>query len=481
VSRLPNPVRGVILLIGLALARVGLITPERARRATDLSWPRVVTGMARMSKNAADVAMVGAAPGIAATPAISGVGFAGPFWGLAFSLGGGFAAGTIALVSQRFGAEAFDQLGQAIRSSVLVVVVTTLPISVAFWLFPSGLIGLLTDASQAIEFGATYLKIVGLGVPFAALNLVGSRALIGADDARIPMLLRGGGAIVNILLNAVFIFVFGLGVAGAAWGTVLSNILVTGSFVAGLAIGWLPGIGQFPATVSPRGNYLNLDDIRDIISIGTPVVGRNLVWTVTRFPMLAIVNLFGTTVVSAYVVTRRIWGLMNVPGWGFGLAASSLVGQELGAGDEATAEAYGREIVLLAVATYAVSAAIVAAFARPIVVLFGTEAAAVPIAVSLVYAGSIAIIPQGVNSTIAGALDATGDTNWPFIYRAIGMIGVSLPMAYLGATTPLGIFGLYLAFFGETLVPAIGNYYRFTTGRWKAISREYRPETSLDD
>jgi putative MATE family efflux protein len=476
-----NPVRGVILLIGLGLARLGLIDRARARRATDLSWPRVVTGIARMSKNAADVAMVGAASGIAANPAISGIGLAGPFWGLAFAFGGGFAAGTIALVSQRFGAEEFAQLGQAVRSSFVVVVAVTLPVGAAFWVFPEQLIGLLHGDPQVIKYGATYLQILALGVPFAGLNLVGSRILIGADDAQIPMVLRGGGAILNIVLNGVFIFGLDMGVAGAAWGTVFANVIVTTAFVVGLVLGWLPLIGQFPVSVSPRGQYFHLSDVTDIVSIGTPVVGRSLVWTVARFPMLAIVGMFGTTTLAAYTVARRIWGLMNVPGWGFGLAASSLVGQNLGEDDETTAEVYGREIVYMAVATYGVSAAIVAAVARPSVVLFGTEAEAVPIAVGLVFAACLAIIPQGVNSTIAGALDASGDTNWPFIYQAIGMFVVSIPAAYLGATTALGVWGLYIAFFGETLIPAVGNYYRFSTGKWKAISREYRPETALDD
>ena len=479
-SRL-NPVRGIILLIGLGLARLGFVKASRARRATDLSWPRVVTGIARMSKNAADVAMVGAASGIVANPAISGIGLAGPFWGLAFAFGGGFAAGTIALVSQRFGADAVTQLGQAVRSSFVVVVAVTVPVGAAFWLFPQELIGLLNDDPQVITYGATYLKILGLGVPFAGLNLVGSRVLIGADDAQIPMVLRGGGAVLNIALNAVFIFVLGMGVAGAAWGTVLANVIVTSLFIGGLILGWLPGIGQFPVSVSPRGTYLHRADISDIVSIGTPVVGRSMTWTVARFPMLAIVGMFGTTTLAAYTVARRIWGLMNVPGWGFGLAASSLVGQHLGEDDEETAEGYGREIVLMAVGTYAVSAAIVAAVARPAVVLFGTAADAVPIAVGLVFAACLSIIPQGVNSTIAGALDASGDTNWPFVYQSLGVFVVSIPAAYLGATTALGVWGLYIAFLGETLVPAVGNYYRFSTGKWKAVSREYRPETALDD
>ncbi|WP_374057596.1 MATE family efflux transporter [Halorhabdus salina] len=470
-----------MLLIGLGLARLGLVDRARARRATDLSWPRVVTGIARMSKNAADVAMVGVASGAASTPAISGIGLAGPFWGLAFAFGGGFAAGTIALVSQRFGAEEFAQLGQAVRSSFVIVVVVTLPVGAAFWLFPSELIGLLNSDTQVVEYGATYLKILGLGVPFAGLNLVGSRVLIGADDAQIPMILRGGGAVLNIVLNGVFIFGLGMGVAGAAWGTVLANVLVTTLFVVGLIVGWLPGIGQFPVSIGARGTYFHWGDITDIVSIGTPVVGRNMTWTVARFPMLFIVGMFGTTVLAAYTVTRRIWGLMNVPGWGFGLAASSLVGQHLGEDDEGTAEVYGREIVYMAVATYTVSAAIVAVVAEPAVVMFGTESGAVPIAVGMVLAGCVAIVPQGVNSTIAGALDASGDTNWPFVYQALGVFGVSIPAAYLGATTPIGVWGIYVALLGETLVPAVGNYYRFSTGKWKAISREYRPETALDD
>ncbi len=91
-----NPVRGLLLAVGTALARVGLIDHERVVRATDLAWPRIVTGLARMSKSTVDVAMVGAALG---SSAIAGLGYAAPYWGLAFALGGGVAGGTIGMVS----------------------------------------------------------------------------------------------------------------------------------------------------------------------------------------------------------------------------------------------------------------------------------------------------------------------------------------------------------------------------------------------
>ncbi|QLG28776.1 MATE family efflux transporter [Halorarum halophilum] len=477
-SRIPNPLRSLVLAVGLLLSRFGLVTERRARRITDLSWPRILTGLARMSKSAVDVAMVGIALGPAA---IAGVGFASPYWGLAFSLGGGMAAGTIALVSQRYGADAHEELGQAVRSSALVVVAVSLPVALAFLTVPEQLVGIVSDDPVAIGYGADYLRVVAFGVPFAGLNLVASRVYIGADDAWTPMVLRAGGAVANIAINAVLIFGFDMGVVGAATGTVVSNAVVAVAFSGGLVAGRLPGVGDLPVRIDPRGPYLDGEEIRQLVRIGAPVVGRNLVWTVAEFPMLAIVDVFGRDTVAAFVVSRRIWGLMNTPGWGFGLASSSLVGQHLGTDDETTAEAYGREIITFAVATYVISAALVLAFARPIVVAFVGDptAGSVDPAVALVRAACVAVVLQGVSGGAAGALDASGDTQWPFFSQAVGMFGVSIPLAYLGATTSLGFLGLQLAFLAETGVPAALNYHRFRTGKWKAVSRGYRPDAAV--
>jgi putative MATE family efflux protein len=497
---LPNPFRALILYIGFALARAGLIDRHRVVRTTDLAWPRIVTGIARMSKNAVDVALVGVAVG---TSAVAGVGFAGPYWGLSFAIGGGVAGGTIALVSQRYGADAFAELGDAVRSSVLLVVLVSLPVSAVFWTSSTTLIGLLSSNADAIALGAAYLRVVGLGVPFAALNLVGSRVLVGCDDAYTAMQVRAGGALANIALSALFIFGLGLGVEGAAYGTVLSNVIVTAAFAGGLILGRLPGLGAFPITIDPFGSYLNRDMLRDLVEIGLPVGARNLVWTVAEFPMLAILDVFGENTVAAFVIARRIWGIMNTPGWGFGLASSSLVGQTLGSENPGEAEAYARDIIRFSVATYVVSAALIAFFATDIVVLFAEspESPEVPIAVNLVYAACVAVIFQGVSGGAAGPLDAAGDTKIPFASQFLGMFCVSIPLAYVGANdaTPaldipltgltlpeialpaIGLWGLYLAFLAETTIPAAINYWRFRSGKWKGISEAYRPGAGADD
>lgn len=476
-QRFPNPIRLVVYWVGLALVRAGLIERERARRTTNLAWPRIVTGLARMSKEAADTAMVGVAIG---TGAIAGVGFAAPYWGMAFALGGGLASATIALVSQAYGAQ--RSIGQAVRSSVVCVLALTLPVAALFYTYPSALVGVLSDDPQVVALGANYLEIVGFGIPFAGLNLVGSRTLVGTDDAWTPMVVRAGGAVLNIAVNAVLIFALDYGIAGAAVGTVLANVAVTATFLTGFTTGSVPLIGAFPVTVDPFGTYLDRETIGRLVRIGTPMIGKNLVWRLGEFPLLAIVDVFGTAVVAAFVVAQRVRDLLNTPGWGFGLASSSLVGQQLGTGDEGTAEAYGREVIRFGVAVYLVSAILVAVFADPIAGVFVGDPSnpALPVAVVLIHATCVGIVFKGLSRTATGPLRASGDTRWPFYGQVLGYV-VALPLAYAGATTQLGLGGLVLAIVTLMAVPAAVNYYRFTSGEWKAISRGYRPASRAGD
>jgi putative MATE family efflux protein len=472
----PNPIRLAVLYIGRLLARLGLIEPERARRTTDLAWPRIVTGLARMSKEAIDVVMVGIALG---TGAIAGVGFAASFWGIVFALGSGVASGTIALVSRAYGAGGTG--GQAVRSSVLLVLALTLPIALLFWSLSTELIGLLSDDPAVVALGGAYLRVLGLGVPFAGLNLIGSRTLVGTDDAWTPMVIRVGGAVVNVALNAALIFGLDLGVLGAALGTVLANVVVTATFALGLVRGRVPLIGAFPITLDPLGSYLDRETMFRVVRVGTPMIGKNLAWRLGEFPLLAIVDLFGTAVAAAFVIALRVRDLLNTPGWGFGLASSSLVGQQFGVEDEGTAEAYGREVIRFGVAVYLVSAVLVFAFAEPIALAFVDRASpSLPIAVTLIYATCIGIVFRGLSRTSIGPLRASGDTRWPFYGQVLGY-GLAIPIAYAGATTRLGLAGLALAIVIEMLVPAMVNYYRFRTGEWKEIARAYTPSAKPAD
>jgi putative MATE family efflux protein len=461
-----NPIRAVIEAIGHALARLGWIDAGRVRRISDLAWPRIVTGLARMSKATADVAMVGMALGSAA---IAGVGYGLPFWALTFIIGGGIAGGTISLVSQRVGAERPAAVSTAITVSAIVALAVTVPLTVLFWTMPAPFIRLIGTGEAAVAFGADYLKVASLAMPFAALNLVGSRALVGANDARTPMIIRAGAAAANIGLNLPLIFVFDLGVVGAAIGTVLSNLAASLAFAWAFWRGRLPGLGTLPLRFVRSSPVWSADTARRLRGTATPLVLRNLTLNGGEFPMLAIVGLFGPNVVAAFVIALRVRALMNTPGWGFGLASSSLVGQTLGMGDEPAADGYARDTLRFTVATYVGVALAVFAFAEPISRGFVQDASIVPTAAALVRAACLSVVLWGLLNGAMGPLRAGGDTRWPFYAQVVGLGAFALPLAYLGATTSLGLLGLYLALALETGVPAAIVYHRYRTGRWKRL------------
>jgi len=467
------------LFVGGLVARAGLIDRERVERATDLSWPRIVTGLARMSRSTADVAMVGIALG---ETAIAGVGAAAPFWGLAFSLGGGIAGGTIGQVSQRFGAEAFDELALSVKASAVLTVLVTLPLVAVYVLVPESLIGLIGASDGAVVFGSEYLAVVALGMPFAALNLIGSRTLVGADDAWVPMILRGGGAVLNILINAVLIFGLDMGVVGAAVGTVVSNAVVTAAFAVGLARGRLPGIGDFPVQVPLSGPHFDRDLASDLVEMATPLVGTNLARNGGQFPKLYIVGLFGENVFAAYIVAMRVRGLMNTPNWGFSMASSSLVGQSLGEGDENEAGAWAHDVLRFSLAVYAVIAAGVFVLARPIGQVFVDNPDILPTVTTFIRVACLGVLFSGVYGGATGPLRASGDTNWPLYAQLTGLYLFTLPIAYVGVLVPsIGVTALYVAILAEMAVPALIVFYRYQSGTWKVVSREYRPDTAATD
>jgi len=474
-----NPVRALLLAVGSLVARAGLIDRSRVERATDLAWPRIVTGLARMSRTTADIAMVGIAVGPAA---IAGVGYARPFWGLAFALGGGVAGGTISLVSQRYGAEAYDELALAVKASVALVVLVTLPVTAAYLLAPGFLVDVIGSGETAVGYGTRYLAVAALGIPFAALNLVGSRTLVGADDAWTPMVLRGGGAALNIAINAVLIFGLSMGVVGAALGTVVSNALVAGLFTVGLARGGLPGLGEFPVQIPLSGPHFDRSLASDLVEVTAPLIGTNVARTGGQFPKLYIVGLFGPNVVAAYVVAMRIRALMGTPNWGFSMASSSLVGQALGEDDERAAGEWASDLLRFSLAVFAVIAAGVFVFARPIGSVFVDDPAILPTVTTFVRVACVAVMFSGVYGGATGPLRASGDTRWPLYATLAGLYLCTIPVAYLGVALPtVGITALYAAVFVEKAVPAAVVYHRYRSGTWKVVSRRFRPGASPGD
>ncbi|WP_226480558.1 MATE family efflux transporter [Natrinema amylolyticum] len=466
----------VVRAAARTLERCGIIDAERFRPTMELAWPRIVTGFAIMSKQTADLAMVGIAVGTAGT---AGLAFALGYWQIVTLLGLGLAGGTVTLVSQNYGGEATARASLAVNQSVLLAIGFSLPIAGVFLVAPDPLIGLLGAGPDALRHGSIYLVYVAPAVVFELLNLIASRTYTGVGDTFTEMVARAGGAVLNIVLSGLLIFWFGLGAAGAAIGTTLASGFVTVVLAWGMlgrSYGRL-GMEPSPVPIARGGPWFEPTLIRQLVEISLPEIGRRLAQGAIVFPLLWIAASFGPVVVTALEVGRRVRALINSVNWGLSLAASSLVGQHLGAGEETEAGAYGAGIIRLSAVLYTALTVLVVLLARPIAGLFVTDPAAAAQAAVFVAVGAVSSIGYGIDGAAAGALLGAGDTRWPFVASLIGRYAFALPAAALGLVTPLGVGGLYLALFLETAVPGGINYWLFRIGRWKAVSRRYRPSS----
>lgn len=476
-----GPIRRLLTAVPAVLASAGLVDREKATAATDLAAPVMVTGGLRVLLRLADFLMVGLALGDAA---IAGLELGFQYYFLGFGLSLAVSSGTISVVSRLQGAGESERADLAVKQSLWLALLVSAPLTVVSWQYPDLLVGLLTDDAATIRLGGTYLAIVMLSLAPRFWSMVASRALAGSADTKTPMYVRLLTLPTNVALNAVLIFGLGpfpeLGIAGAAWGTAIANTLAAAIFLALLLS------GRYVVTLRPGGPQFDAGLVREIVRVALPLSGMRLLQTFARFPFLFVLGTLGTPTVAAYAIGRRVMLLALMPAWGYATAASTLVGQALGAGDDGEATAYGWQTLRVALAVQLVAAVVLVAFARPIVSLFGT--AYPDLAAQFVRVFGLLVAGFSISRTMRGSLRGAGDTRWPLYGTFVGGYCYRLPIAALAlpptvaVTIPLvgvsfspglglGLPAVFAALVGDFYLKAAINTGRFWSGRWRTVAR----------
>ncbi|WP_247005586.1 MATE family efflux transporter [Halorientalis litorea] len=472
-------VRAALMRFPAMLARLGLVDREQASEAFDLAVPVMVTGGLRVLLRVADFLFVGLAIGDTAIAALE---FGFQYYFVGFGLALALTSGTISVVSRLQGADRPARANLAVKQSLWLSLAVSLPLTVVAWVAAPALVDVLTDDPRTIDLGATYLRLVMLTLAFRFWSMVAARALAGSGDTRTPMYVRLLTLPTNVVINAVLVFGLGpfprLGVAGAAIGTAAANAL------AGVVFFGLLASGRYAVRLPLTGPQLDLSLCREIVRVALPLSGMRLLQTVARFPFLFVLGVLGTPVVAAYAIARRVMLLSLMPAWGYATAASTLVGQAVGAGDDRTATAYGWQTARIAIVTQLLFGAVLVAGARPIALAFGTEYPG--LAVSFIRVFGLVIVGFSLSRTMRGSLRGAGDTRWPLYAQFVGSYLFRLPVAALAlpagfAVTVGGVsvapglgWGLpavYVALVGDYYLKAGINSARFASGKWQLVAR----------
>lgn len=444
---------------GVALKRpsVGAGRGDEGRVVDRLAWPIIADGLFMTALELTNLALLGRL----GTTVISGVGAATQLIQLVIAMITGASVGGMVLAAQMRGAGDREGQGRIVGQSLLLSLGIGVLCGLPAIFLANPLLHLIGANDAVAAQGTVYLQITGVAFPLLAIMTVSAAILRGLGNSRTPMLITGLTNLINVGVAASLIF--GppqLGVAGAASAAALARTAGAGLLLLTLwrsdllrGARFLPDIGA----------------IRQVLRIGLPALGEQLVLNIGLLGYGLIALQLGTTVFAAQRVCLTLIGLAWMPAFGYGYGTTALVGQAVGALLPARARLLARLAATHAIGWMSALAVVCFVFAEPLVGLFTAD----PEVRSLAATGlRVLCFGQpfwGLAQVYAGALRGAGDTRFPLVATAAGVWAVRLPVAWFcGLFLGWGLAGIFISNSVDAATRAAFVTYRFMRGRWEA-------------
>lgn len=378
----------------------------------------------------------------------------------------GIVTANTAFVSRYYGAKNYDMVAKGVSHTLILGLVFSILLSVVGILYAEDMLLLLGAEPNVALLGASYLTVLFTGsVTLVELWVINS-SFQSCGDATTPMLLVVLANILNIALDPLLIFGYGVvpacGVAGAAYATIISR-----SVAFAIAFALLLS-GRSPIPFSFRTKF-EFSLAWRLIRVAVPNSVQSGLRSVTFLAMMAIVAVFGTASLSAYGIVGRLELVALMPGFGIATATAVIVGQNLGAKKPERAEAGVRLSALMNGGFMALMGAIFYLAAPAIVEVFDPSGASTEIGVSYLQTVAPFYVFIAVAIILGFALNGAGDTKKPMYATLFSMVLFQVPLAcILPDLLGIGIAGVWLAVICGMILQMGMLFAMYRHGGWKS-------------
>lgn len=373
------------------------------------------------------------------------------------------AIGALARVSRRTGAGDSQASARESASAILSTLFYALAITALFapllapvfrWLGLSHTVRIM-----AVEYAGVFLS----GLIFVYLMVTGEHILRGLGDTRTPMVITGISLLLNVILDPVCIFIFDMGLKGAAFATIISQILGA-ILMLRQVIKAQPDIIHCP--LHPGLQFWK-QEFFSLLGLGAPMAMSHATFSIIYLVLSGIISKFGDAPLAAVGIAHRIEGLPYFLAMGFSMATATLVGQNLGAGkpDRAQHAAY----LSLRITTVALAVVSILFFFIPqhIYGLFIDDAQVIAHGVHYLKIIAIFEIFLGFEVILEGAFSGAGDTKPPF-FIIFPITFLRIPMAWMLTTWGhMGVEGVWVTLSVTTFLKGLLLFIWFQRGHWK--------------
>ncbi len=400
--------------------------------------------------------------------AISGVSLVDMVNHLLITILSALATGGAVIVSQYIGHRDRDAANRAAGQLITATTLISVGIAGLCLLLRTPLLSLLfgTIEADVMSSALTYFRISAYSYPFLAVYNACAALFRSMGNSRISMFVSVGMNITNAIGNALLIFVFDMGVAGAAYASLFSRALAA----VVMFILLLPDKN----TVFLRTKAIFCWDwplIKKILYIACPSGIENGIFQLGRVMVVSIIAGFGTVQIAANAVANNLDAMGCIAGQAMNLAMITVVGRCLGAGDTEQAEYFAKKMMKI---TYAATAAVnLVIFSNLGWILrvydLSNEARELALILIIIHNG-FAVFLWPASFTLPNVLRAGGDVRFPMVISVTSMIVFRILFSLiLGVGCSLGAIGVWIAMVLDWIFRSTNFYIRFRKGKWKTI------------
>lgn len=435
-----------------------------ARRLRRLLIPLIIEQLLAMTVGMADTVMITSV----GEAAVSGVSLVDQVSNLVIFILAALCTGGAVVVSQYLGRQEPGNARTAAKQLLYTVTGLALLVSLLLLPFRAGLLRLLFGAIEpaVMENALIYFTISACSYPFLAIYNSIAALFRSMGNSRVSMLTSLIMNLVNIGGNAILIFGYGWGAAGAATATLTSRVLAA---VIMLILIHNPHRTIFLHKLL-RFEF-RPEMVKTILRIGIPNGFENGLFHLGRLMLQSLISSFGTASIAANAIMGSIHSVVTVPGAAIGLGLITVVGQCMGAGETEQAARYTRLLMKLIYLCMLPLSIAMFLFSAPLLRMFNLSAEAVAIGEGIMRTLSVfGLFVWPVSFPFANALRAAGDTRYTMVVSIVSMafvrIGLGVVMSLLFG---LALRGIWYAMFIDWIVRSACFLLRYRSGKWKGI------------
>ena len=358
--------------------------------------------------------------------AFSAVGTAAPIINMLIGFFTGLANGAGVVISQYYGARRYDKVQDTVHTTLVMTIVLGIVFTALGILITPMMLSLMKVPKEVFPEATEYLSIYFAGIFGLMVYNVGAAILRAVGDSRRPFTFLVVSALVNVVLDLVFVLVFKMGVDGVAYATIIAQAISAILVVITLLK------SDSCVRFYPHNLKIHWDMLKKIIGVGLPAALQMAVTSFSNVFVQSYVNYFGADCMSGWTAFHKVDQLMFLPMQSIALSATTFVGQNLGKGKENRAKKGVRYSIAISAAATIILLIPVMLFSAPITAFFNAKAEVVEYGTLFLRIIAPFHIFGCINQVLSGALRGAGKSRVPMVIMLVSF--VFFRQAYLFVT-----------------------------------------------